>query len=76
MLAIDLEDLSSSARQYAQRMTSHDLGDARDVTAAFEDQKFEILQHGAGRVPGELIGTEYLRVLARRPRHSAGAPQE
>ncbi|WP_436523047.1 class I SAM-dependent methyltransferase [Actinoplanes sp. HUAS TT8] len=75
MLTIDLDDLSGSARQYAQKMTSHDLGDARDVTTAFEDQEFEIVQHGAGRVPGELIGTEYLRVLARRPSRTAGAPQ-
>jgi len=67
MIPIALEDLSRAGRQYANNMTSHDLGDEDDITTALRDQQFELVEHTTGRVNGELIGTEYLRVLASRP---------
>jgi hypothetical protein len=74
MLPIDLETLSRAGRQYAKRMMSHDLGDADSVRKAFEGHQFEIDKVATARVRGELMGTEYLRVVARRPdTHPAGA---
>jgi len=68
MLAIDLDDLSRAGREYAMKMKSHDLGDAHDIAEIFHSERFNVTRCDAGRVDGELIGTEYLRIAAtRRP---------
>ena len=66
MLSIDLDDLSRAGRQYAERMKSHDLGDADQIAKIFIEQDFEVVNQAAERVDGELVGTEYLRVTASR----------
>jgi SAM-dependent methyltransferase len=67
LLRIDLETLSWAGRQYAKRMISHDLGDAEVIRKAFTYYEFEFEHQEATRVTGELVGTEYLRIAARRP---------
>jgi hypothetical protein len=67
MLPIDLETLSRLGRRYANRMISNDLGDADAVKKTFEDHRFTLMEVAAAPVRGELFGTEYLRVVARRP---------
>jgi SAM-dependent methyltransferase len=67
MLSIDLESLSLAGRQYAKQMVSHDLGDADEVQKIFESQEFALMTSVPARVRGELVGTEYLRLTARRP---------
>ncbi|GIM97371.1 class I SAM-dependent methyltransferase [Paractinoplanes toevensis] len=71
MLPIDLETLSHLGRTYAKRMISNDLGDADAVRKTFEDHQFALMEETAAPVRGELFGTEYLRVVARRPDRSS-----
>jgi hypothetical protein len=71
MLPIDLETLSRLGRRYAKRMISNDLGDADAVKKTFEDHQFTLMEVAAAPVRGELFGTEYLRVVARRPDRSS-----
>jgi SAM-dependent methyltransferase len=65
-LPIDLESLSKAGRRYAKRMISHDLGDAEEIARIFKVHDFELERNTAARVDGELVGTEYLRITARR----------
>jgi len=67
MLPIDLEELSRAGRKYADRMISNDLGDADAIKKTFEENQFELAEAVAAPVRGELVGTEYLRVVALRP---------
>jgi SAM-dependent methyltransferase len=64
MLSIDLDDLSKAGRDYAMKMKSHDLGDTHDIAEIFNSDHFDVTRCDAGRVDGELIGTEYLRIAA------------
>jgi len=67
MLPIDLEDLSRAGRKYADRMISNDLGDADAIKKTFIEKRFALAEAVAAPVPGELVGTEYLRVVALVP---------
>jgi hypothetical protein len=71
MLPIDLETLSGLGRRYARRMISNDLGDADAVRKTFKDHQFALMDVTAAPVRGEVFGTEYLRVVARRPDRSS-----
>ncbi|GAA2344267.1 hypothetical protein [Dactylosporangium salmoneum] len=68
ILSIDLDELCQAGRDYANNMKSHDLGDAHDVAGIFKSAGFVVAPPKPGRVDGELIGTEYLRIAAT-PRH-------
>ncbi|WP_420115984.1 class I SAM-dependent methyltransferase [Micromonospora sp.] len=64
LLPVELEELSRAARRYAAQMTSNDLGDAAEVQEAFRRSGFRLSTCDVGRVGGELVGTEYIRLTA------------
>jgi SAM-dependent methyltransferase len=66
VLGIDLDQLCRAARDYALRMTSNDLGGQADIVTAFNEHDFDIIEEQAEKVDGELVRTEYLRVVARK----------
>lgn len=76
MLPIDLETLLRAGRRYAKRMISRDLGDADDIAKRFQDREFDVIRQPTKRVRGELVGTEYLQIVARRPDRSVPASSD
>ncbi len=61
------EDLVAAASLYAQKMTSHDLGDVNEILALFREVGFVIEHQEVAPVKGEVTPTEYLRLVARKP---------
>ncbi|GIE99677.1 class I SAM-dependent methyltransferase [Paractinoplanes rishiriensis] len=63
LLKIDFDDLRHAAREYVQKMDSEDLGGEDDIVSIFTDQGFRVAKNEVGHVDGELIPTDYLRLV-------------
>jgi SAM-dependent methyltransferase len=66
LLGTDIDDLCDAARTYALRITSNDIGDVADVAEAFDRAGFVLdpSRRDPAKVDGELVPTEYLRIVA------------
>jgi hypothetical protein len=59
------EEIAEMAHSYAEQMTSHAVGSAVDLRGAFEAAGFAVHSQIA-EVPGELVATDYARVIATK----------
>jgi hypothetical protein len=66
VIGADLDELSDAAREYAVRITSNDLGDVAEVLDQFHEHGLSVPFFDVAKVDGELVPTEYLRLVARK----------
>jgi hypothetical protein len=65
LLRVDFDELRDAAREYAIKMYSSDeLGDAEQIIELFRENRLTVVNHEQGHVAGELVPTDYLRIVA------------
>jgi len=65
LLQIDFDELRDAAREYAMKMTSSkELGGPEQIIARLRENGLDVIDHQQDEVAGELVRTEYLRIVA------------
>jgi hypothetical protein len=76
VLRTGVDDICDSAREYARRITSTNLGGEAEIRALFESCGLKILDctKQSDVMPGELRETQYLRIVAESDGRAAPRP--
>jgi hypothetical protein len=65
-LRAGIDEIAADAREYAQRITSSDLGDGATVKKMFKSHGFDVISASVADLHGETCKTQYLRIVAAK----------